>query len=574
LAQRAYRQRKESTISNLKEQVTNLRRTIEEMENIFLAYNDRAMLSGILHKNPDLAKDLKAATESFIQLAKRNHGEDDQDPSESDPEEIPRKPVGTYQQDVTMLLGQGVESNTLRSSPDAMEVGQGQYDMGLGYTQVFDDFSGPSSGTSTHRLASPKNYPVQATAATDVNMIGFSPFAISAAGSNTNPLAVAPTETSFTTVSRPVIPLSAGDKADLLRIKSLAAPYTYSFEETTFARRLQRAALERGFHLITNAELRPAAFLRVFRLSLLYHSRDTLLMKFRRSLAKSTEEPLETFQTPFIHLGGAGMHYNTGRIRNGYIVKPGPIQRRAILESTESPGAIVDIDFDISEYDGEWFDSNDVEGYLNEKGFYINPQDSFAEGQLAVLGAGASPPARIFDSPQANTIDMDLTSISASMATPPTPTLSDQALELGTQRLFPELGSASPNTLWNTAAADWLMGSGNKTPDFLESGWSSYNKFSGWDMLDAVGMVDGFAPSNLISAPQASVPQQEAPKQQVTVEVSKFIDGESPRSLCSDVIDANSGAELIKSGICLGRAPGFRKKDVDRALQAAIIQAM
>jgi hypothetical protein len=264
------------------------------------------------------------------------------------------------------------------------------------------------------------------------------------------------------------------------------------------------------------------------------------------------------------------MHYNTGRIRNGYIVKPGPIQRRAILESTESPGAIVDIDFDVSEYEGEWFDSNDVEGYLNEKGFYINPQDSFAEGQLALPNAGASPPAKIFDSPSASVMDVDLTSISASMATPPTPVMSDEALALGTQRLFPELGANSPNTLWNTAAADWLMGSGNKTPDFLESGWSSYKGFSGWDMVDAVGMVDGFAPSNLMTTSQAAA----SAKKQVTVDVSRFIDGEFCDMSCSARPQADMPIELIKTGICLGRAPGFRKKDVDRALQAAIIQAI
>ena len=71
-----------------------MRQTIEEMENIFLAYNDRAIASGILHKQPELGRDLKAATESFIQLAKKNHGEPDSD--ESDLEPIP---LGDLQHD-------------------------------------------------------------------------------------------------------------------------------------------------------------------------------------------------------------------------------------------------------------------------------------------------------------------------------------------------------------------------------------------------------------------------------------------------------------------------------------------
>lgn len=542
------------------------------MENIFLAYNDRAMTSGILHKNPDLAKDLKAATEAFIQLAKKTHSDEHDDISESEAEEVPRRPVGTYEQDVATLLGLNNTSNTINSSPEPVATGQGLGPMDLGY--IFDNSSNTPSGANTNSMATPIYSSTTQPAAT--MSMDFSNFSYSTAGANTNPLAIAPAASTLAGMSKQVIPISAVDKTDMLRIRSLTPPYTYSFEETTFARRLQRAALERGFHLITNAEIRPSVFLRVFRLSLLYHNRDTLLVKFRRALARNTEEPLETYQTPFIHLGGAGLHYNTGRVRNGYIVKPGPLQRRAILESTESPGAMVDIDFDLSDYEGEWFDSNDVEGYLNEKGLFINPQSSFAEGQISLSNsvgvatflANSSPPANIFDSPQATTADIDMSSLTAagSTATPPTPNMSEQALELGMQRLFPELGAASPNTLWNNAAADWLMGSGNKTPDFLESGWSGYNKFSGWDMLDSVGMVDSFAPSNVVTAEQTV-------QKQVTVDVSRFIDGESPAPKVG-CAHTDSDTELIKTAICLGRAPGFRKKDVDRALSASIIQVM
>jgi hypothetical protein len=34
---------------------------------------------------------------------------------------------------------------------------------------------------------------------------------------------------------------------------------------------------------------------------------------------------------------------------------------------------------------------------------------------------------------------------------------------------------------------------------------------------------------------------------------------------------ANESPELIKHGVCLGRAPGFRRKDVDMALQKALV---
>lgn len=37
--------------------------------------------------------------------------------------------------------------------------------------------------------------------------------------------------------------------------------------------------------------------------------------------------------------------------------------------------------------------------------------------------------------------------------------------------------------------------------------------------------------------------------------------------------EANVCIEMIKHGICLGRAPGFRRKDVDMAFNVALIKA-
>jgi hypothetical protein len=261
----------------------------------------------------------------------------------------------------------------------------------------------------------------------------------------------------------------------------------------------------------------------------MYHSRDTLLIKHRRALARTTEEPLETFQTPFIHLGGAGFHYNTGRIRNGYIVKPGPVQRKAILESTETPGAVVDIDFDMSEYEGDWFDSNDVEGYLNNKGIFINPQSSFAEAEITVSRASSVPP-NVFDSPPPTSAEIELASFTTSVATPRTSISDSQGQNYTEPKIFSEFGPTSPGTLWNNSAADWLLGSGAKTPDFMESGWNGMGGMnapngqdkvlSGWDMLNNMAMDDFGSLQNTNLPP---LPEQ---KRQVTVDVNRFIDGE------------------------------------------------
>jgi len=36
---------------------------------------------------------------------------------------------------------------------------------------------------------------------------------------------------------------------------------------------------------------------------------------------------------------------------------------------------------------------------------------------------------------------------------------------------------------------------------------------------------------------------------------------------------ANGALELIRHAVCLGRSPGFRKKDVDMAFEASLITA-
>jgi hypothetical protein len=70
LAQRAYRQRKETTISSLKQQGSQLHSIIEQMNKTFLRFNDAVLKSGLLQLNTGLARELKHATETFTSLAK------------------------------------------------------------------------------------------------------------------------------------------------------------------------------------------------------------------------------------------------------------------------------------------------------------------------------------------------------------------------------------------------------------------------------------------------------------------------------------------------------------------------
>jgi hypothetical protein len=170
--------------------------------------------------------------------------------------------------------------------------------------------------------------------------------------------------------------------------------FTYNHDESTFARRLIRSTLERGFQLLNHAHVRPSRLNYVFRLCLPYLTLDQLRTRFKRMLSLHANEDFDLWETPFIHLGGAGTHYPrkdiNGNImprRNTWTIKPmGPLEKRVVRMENVTDGRWEFINnMDLSAFDGEWFDAYDVQGYLEEKwGCRIHSKSSFAECAMDV----------------------------------------------------------------------------------------------------------------------------------------------------------------------------------------------
>jgi hypothetical protein len=164
------------------------------------------------------------------------------------------------------------------------------------------------------------------------------------------------------------------------------------------------------------------------------------------------------------------MHYSVNRDTNAYIVNFGP-NRTARLQHVGTgldPG--IELDIDPKEYEGIWFDSNDVEGYLLELGIEIDPRASFAEATVADGG-----------------LLMQLLRKNGVITDPKprtTPTIDDQSKKSSNwdPQLFQELGMPADAVGDDMATATgWLMGSGSRTPefvtqqnDFLASGWNQF----------------------------------------------------------------------------------------------------
>lgn len=174
--------------------------------------------------------------------------------------------------------------------------------------------------------------------------------------------------------------------------KEMHPPQIYSFQESSFGRRIHRSCLEAGYSLLLDPSRNPPVYERVFKLCLLGRTRQDLIECMKIVLGRGPNQPLELYDAPLIHIGGAGSHYSR-RDRHGNIInrKPtynlgvvGPSTLRLLMQADEQR-LTADLTAEIEGYEGEWFDAYDVEGYLQEKGIVVDPLSSFAEVEVVDL---------------------------------------------------------------------------------------------------------------------------------------------------------------------------------------------
>jgi hypothetical protein len=177
---------------------------------------------------------------------------------------------------------------------------------------------------------------------------------------------------------------------------SLSPPMTYSFQETSIARRIHRACAEAAYQLILDPRRRPQEYERIFRLTLLGRDREKIAASLKSVLDRGPHEGLDFSGVPFIHIGGAGTHYPR-RDPFGNVVAPkasqnigmiGP-QTLAHLENAPWDQRKTDVVVQLAGFEGEWFDPYDVQGYLEEKGIFIDPTSSFAEAEIIEWPTGS-----------------------------------------------------------------------------------------------------------------------------------------------------------------------------------------
>ncbi|TQV90572.1 hypothetical protein IF1G_10724 [Cordyceps javanica] len=199
----------------------------------------------------------------------------------------------------------------------------------------------------------------------------------------------------------PSLPQSAGSLAALCQVSTqmvpeLPGPVTYSHNELSFSRRLQRNCIEFSLRLYADERTDPGRLYRVFRLVPCVQDKKRTLPTIHKLLRSGPGEVLEVAQQPFYRIGGAGGHYphydddgNPCPLPNTRL----PKRLLGIPYHVDTTSACYQEHLRVYDLDQEWFDCQDVAGYLQDMGF--------ANAADRVLGLG--PMAR----PQYD-FDMDL----------------------------------------------------------------------------------------------------------------------------------------------------------------------
>lgn len=296
----------------------------------------------------------------------------------------------------------------------------------------------------------------------------------------------------------------------LSQAMTVAPPFTYSFEETTFARRLHRASLELAYRLACDRSRAPAKFERVFELwtkwvPSISHIQDQL----RTCLQKGVGEPLSMWHFPLSHIGGAGTHYPRQETNDGgWKEKPGANQWNVRLVSAPTLDAN-DPESDCQTsmlhlintepgFQGEWFDAYDVEGYLAERGITIDPQSSFADVEL--------PLSEVVDAEQA-----EYKRVGGNSSGPPS--VSGISTRSGLSSGHSSSSSVPTAASLNTAATSLAESSTTSPPGFQQYDGSDYGNFD-INNFSMVGFSDAATGSFMNFLPQTTQPyQSERPTQ-------------------------------------------------------------
>ncbi|EAW12151.1 bZIP transcription factor [Aspergillus clavatus NRRL 1] len=331
LAQRAYRSRQEATMSQMKNRIQELESVIETMTETFIAFSDTLMQSSMLASSPGIAQSLQEATAKYVELSNRVN------------------PVGEE------------DDNSDAAAAAAATAAA---------TRLYER---PSPPATASMMASPE-----------------SSTARSNDPSEPSPLANADTGTSpprndalqIFDGSPPHITFPSVYQNNLGPLMS----HLYGPQSPFFAERLHWACSERAYQYLINPNIADARLTRAFGYLFSRMSRAQVVSFFGTVLSSfGAPEAFDQFHIPMLNLGGAGLHYprKLPLAATPHLLSP--------LPAGEQIEALYENAFTARDFEEVWFDSEDLEGFLEEHGVILGSRDTVPEvipgGPLEVMKA-------------------------------------------------------------------------------------------------------------------------------------------------------------------------------------------
>ncbi|UZP38331.1 hypothetical protein NXS19_006147 [Fusarium pseudograminearum] len=347
MAQRAYRQRKESAIDVLKKKVEELEKVKEDIGNEFLSFTSVILEKEGVGNCPDIVEHIKKSTINILTSTREvdeiSETEDhDMDPVPST-SEAPAGPSTAY----TLTADQ----------VNSLGFPMVDYVPELEFDNMFDHNIDAQPTTQYH------DYNLSTPSMHDKGSY-FQPSIYQTPGYNISPLPGATYDT------------------------SLSCPRSYSSHEATFGRRYHRATQEAAFLLASMKHSPPTWYQKVFGFCLHFETRDEITQRIGDCLRKSREATLNNWKFPFTNVGGAGLFYPN----QGYDGSELPIGNRSLSNETFRPSELSGFsmgpfgptieqvrDLRLSpqlriidpNYDGDFFDADEIEISLRGYGVTI-----------------------------------------------------------------------------------------------------------------------------------------------------------------------------------------------------------
>ncbi|KAM0187288.1 hypothetical protein ACHAPQ_006627 [Fusarium lateritium] len=345
MAQRAYRQRKESAIDILRRKVEELEKSKEDMGREFVNFTSVILEQDAIKQCPDIIEHIKHSTITLISSA-------------GEPDEVDES---GHQAEVHIIPEAEIQATVLEDNSPPMEQLEG-FDLPMldpstqvNHENLFSPTVDPQPNSNSNTYSTPYSF--------DANSY----------------FQVPPTQQIYSLYDLP------GSTFD----SSLSCPRSYAAQEHTFGRRLHRASQEAAFLLASMKHSPPAWYRKVFGFCLHFETREEITSRLKESVCKSQDTTLNNWKYPFTNLGGSGLFYPQDQ---GFGTDGLPVGNRSLPNEIYRPtemsgfsmgpfGPSVEEVRDLRlnpqlriidpEYDGDFFDSDEIEICLRGYGVTI-----------------------------------------------------------------------------------------------------------------------------------------------------------------------------------------------------------